>query len=103
MKKWLRNWLGLPSKWELDEVFEKEINGIADDRYREMYTSDIDRAVERKIRNADIGGQFDRVIDKKLESLVRQAVLKEVEEYISYADFIEGVVERINKAQLDKR
>ena len=103
MKKWIRNWLGLPSKWELDEVFEKEIKSLTDVRYIKFYTADIDRAVKKKIRNASIEGQFDRLIDRKLESLVKQAVLKELEDYMSYADFIEGVVERINKTQLDKR
>ena len=103
MKKWLRNWLGLPNERAIKYLCEGVIIGISADRYREMYTSDIDRAVERKIRDANIEGQFDRVIDKKIENLAKQAVLKEVEDYMSYADFTEGVVERINKAQLNQR
>ena len=103
MKKWLREWLGLPDERAIKYLCEGVIIGISADRYREMYTSDIDRAVERKIRDANIEGQFDRVIDKKIENLAKQAVLKEVEDYMSYADFTEGVVERINKAQLNQR
>ena len=103
MKKWLREWLGLPDERAIKYLCEGVIIGISADRYREMYTSDIDHAVEEKISMANIDARFDRLIDEKLERLVAQAVLKEVEEYMSYADFTEGVVERINKAQLNKR
>ena len=103
MKEWIRKWLGLPSKRELDEVFEKEIKALTDAKYIKFYTADIDRAVEIKIRNANMEGKFDQVIDRKLESFVAQAVTKEIKDYMSYADFIEGVVERINKAQLKDR
>ena len=103
MKKWIRNWLGLPDKQAIKYLFEDVITGVAGDSYREMYTSDINRAVKRKITEANIEGQFDRLIDEELERLAKQAVLKELEDYMSYAYFIEGVVERINKAQLNQR
>lgn len=107
IKKRIKKWLGIDE--QLKEIFtpyivtEEDLKSKIEDAISEAFTPTPNESIENTYlwHRKNIRGSLDKAVKKLAEEYVESLVKKRLDELVVPEDFIDGVVERIKKKQLD--